>query len=33
MSQARRGGRIHLPLDIEDSPLISMLNERNAANA
>jgi hypothetical protein len=30
---ARRGGRIHLPLDIEDSPLISMLNERNAANA
>lgn len=29
---ARRGGRIHLPLDIEDSPLISMLNERNAAS-
>jgi predicted dehydrogenase len=25
---ARRGGRIHLPLDIEDSPLISMLEER-----
>jgi predicted dehydrogenase len=30
---ARRGGRVELPLDIEDSPLISMLEERQMQNA